>query len=58
MIDSVSPRASARGVTLIILSTTMTTFPLPVKCLGWAVEPLLDILLCAPVASSPEGAEE
>ena len=27
--------------------------PSPVKCLGWAVELLLDVLLCAAVAPSP-----
>ena len=30
----------------------------PVECLGWAVEPLLDVLLCAAVAPSPEGSDE
>ena len=30
----------------------------PDECLGWAVEPLLDVLLYAAVVPSPEGAEE
>ena len=32
--------------------------PLPTKCLGWAVEQLLDVRLCAAIAPSPEGSDK
>ena len=32
--------------------------PSPVKCLGWAVELLLDVRLCVAIAPSPEGSDK
>ena len=54
MNNRVSPRAQAYELFSDYTNHDCSTMPVPVECLGWAIELLLDVLLCAASAPSPE----